>query len=68
MVFTRIPRSGCGTAEFRLTCPAARDARGDLSLAKERLEDAVRSVHDSYVVRMIRCAEPPSIVSIAPVV
>jgi hypothetical protein len=29
--FTKSIRSGCGTAEFRLTSPAARDAHGDLS-------------------------------------
>jgi hypothetical protein len=28
---TKSIRNGCGTAEFRLTSPAARDARGDLS-------------------------------------
>ena len=49
MVFTRIPRSGCGTAEFKLTCPAARDARGDLSLAKERLE--IRALRSRLVRR-----------------
>jgi hypothetical protein len=38
--FTRPARSGCGTAKFRLTSPAARDARGDLSLVKERLRYA----------------------------
>jgi hypothetical protein len=40
--FTKPAQSGCGTAEFRLTSLAARDARGDLSLVKERLRDAER--------------------------
>jgi hypothetical protein len=33
-------RSACGTAEFRLTSPATRDARGDLSSVKKRLGKA----------------------------
>ena len=36
-------RSAWGRAEFRLTSPAARDARGDLSLVKERLGKARRA-------------------------
>ena len=39
----RPARSAGGTAEFRLTSPAARDARGDLSLVKERLGKALRA-------------------------
>jgi hypothetical protein len=40
--FARPVRSGCGRAQFRLTSPAARDARGGLSLDKERLRKAPR--------------------------
>ena len=36
-------RSASGTTECRLTSPAAREARGDLSLVKERLEKALRA-------------------------
>jgi hypothetical protein len=39
----RYAGSGCGAAEFRLTTPAARDARGDLSLDKERSGRASRA-------------------------
>ena len=35
--FSRAARNACAPAEFRLTSPAARDARGGLSLDKERL-------------------------------
>jgi hypothetical protein len=42
-------RNDCGTTEFRLTSAAARDARGDLSLVKERFQRRCASLRKALL-------------------